>query len=321
MNEASALTSQEPHPTSNRWRAPAIYLLMIAAAIGLFLAIRSWGEALTLPDQNALAPHAVTAPPPHALAPHAVTAPPPHALAPHAVTAPPPRPDAILHLLIALATVILLGSVLGRIFTYVGQPPVIGEVVAGILLGPSFFGQVAPDAAGFILPPSVAPFLEIIAQLGVILYMFLIGLEFDGARLRDHAQSSIAIAHASIVVPFVLGSFLALGVFRELAPAGVRFTNFALFMGIALSVTAFPVLARILSDRGMTRSKLGILALGCAAADDVTAWCMLAIVVGITQAKLDAAVWVCFFSVAYLAFMLAAVRPVAKHLALRFDEA
>jgi Kef-type K+ transport system membrane component KefB len=291
MNQSVSPTTQAPAPP-NRWRAPALYGLMVALAVSFFFQIRTWGDALPLPK---------TAPP-------------------ASVAAPPPAGDAILHVLLALAAVILVGRLLGRIFTYIGQPPVIGEVVAGILLGPSLLGRLAPEAAGLILPATVAPFLGVIAQLGVILYMFLVGLEFDGARLRSHAHTSIAIAHASIVVPFMLGSLLALGLYSHLAPGGVPFTSFALFMGIALSVTAFPVLARILSDRGMTRTELGILALGCAAADDVTAWCLLAFVVGITQAKIEGALWVCVLSVAYVAAMVGLVRPAAKHLAARYQD-
>src|SRR5207237_10884006 len=117
-----------------------------------------------------------------------------------------------------------------------------------------------------------------------------------------------------------LGSLLALGIFTELAPRGVPFTSFAMFMGIALSVTAFPVLARILSDRGMARSELGMLALACAAVGDVTAWCLLALVVGVAQAKLEGALWVCLLSLVYIAVMFLVVRPVAKRLASRFDD-
>src|SRR5205807_4487787 len=123
-----------------------------------------------------------------------------------------------------------------------------------------------------------------------------------------------------IVFPFLLGSFLALGIYSDLAPGGVPFTSFALFMGVALSVTAFPVLARILGDRGMARSELGILALGCAAADDVTAWCLLAFVVGVAQTKLDEALWVCALSIVYIALMLTVVRPLARRIVRRYED-
>ncbi len=140
------------------------------------------------------------------------------------------------------------------------------------------------------------------------------------ARLRSHARASIAISHASMVFPFLLGNLLALVMYQDLAPAHVPFTSFALFMGIALAVTAFPVLARILSDRGVARSELGVLALGCAAIDDVTAWCLLAVVVGVAQAQFDHALWVCALAAAYIAAMVIVVRPVAQSLARRYQD-
>jgi Kef-type K+ transport system membrane component KefB len=294
MNDQRTTTTTRIPRVSGTARATALYVAMLIATDGLFFLIHSWGEALRLPDASVPAKDAVA-----------------QAL---------PKSDAILHVLVALAAVIVAGRVLGWAFGYIGQPPVIGEVVAGILLGPSFLGQVSPAVAGFVLPPTVAPFLSVIAQLGVILYMFLIGLELDGARLRRHAHASVAIAHASIAFPFLLGSCLALAIFSDLAPSGVPFTSFALFMGIALSVTAFPVLARILSDRGIARSELGMLALACAAVGDVTAWCLLALVVGVAQAQLDNALWVCILSAVYLAVNLAVVRPIAKQLARRYQE-
>ena len=284
----------DSRPPVRPWPFTLVYVLMVVGAIGLFLLIRSWGETLPPPETGATTHRDVTPP--------------------------PPKGDAIAHVLVALAAVILVGRLLGWAFAYLGQPAVIGEVIAGILLGPSLLGRVAPDAAAFVLPTGIAPFLEIIAQLGVVLYMFLVGLEFDGARLRKHAHSSIAISHASIVVPFLLGSCLALWLYSDLAPRSVSFTTFALFIGIALSVTAFPVLARILGDRGMARSELGLLALGCAAADDVTAWCLLAFVVGVAQAQLESALLVCALSVAYIAVMFVVVRPLAGRFALRLEE-
>jgi Kef-type K+ transport system membrane component KefB len=279
----------------------ALYVLLLIMTIGIFSLIRYWGEALPAAE---LDPDAV--PGASVSAQQKVDA--------------GRSGDALLHVLLALASVIVAGRTLGWLLARAGQPPVIGEVVAGIVLGPSLLGRLLPDVSGFLLPPSVAPFLGVIAQLGVVLYMFLVGLEFDSARLRQHVHTSVAIAHASIIVPFLLGSCLALVIYSELAPSGVPFTSFALFMGISLAVTAFPVLARILSDRGMTRSELGMLALGCAAADDVTAWCLLAFVVGVTQSKVESAVWVCIFSLVYIAIIFIVVRPVAKRLARRFDD-
>ena len=197
--------------------------------------------------------------------------------------------DTLWHLLIALTVVVIAGRILGRLFVYIHQPPVIAEVIAGILLGPSLLGQISPEAYAYILPGTVAPFLGVVAQLGVILYMFLVGLELNPDHLRGQVHATVATSHASIVVPFVLGSGLSLYLYPRFATSDVPFTNFALFIAIAMSITAFPVLARILAERNMMRTRLGVVAITCAAVDDVTAWCLLAFVVGVVQAKADGA--------------------------------
>src|SRR5262245_16695309 len=194
-------------------------------------------------------------------------------------------PDLLAHLLLALAAVVMTGRLLGTLFRAIGQPPVIGEVVAGILLGPSLLGSVSPDAYAFLLPPTVAPSLGLLSQLGVALYMFLVGVELDTDGLRGHLRATVTIAQSSIVLPFGLGAALAAYLAKDLAPAGVPFAHFVLFMGVAMSITAFPVLARILADTGLTRSDLGRLALTCAAVGDVTAWCLLAFIVGVVQSR------------------------------------
>jgi Kef-type K+ transport system membrane component KefB len=228
------------------------------------------------------------------------------------VAAPSQKGDSLLHVLLALVAILLICRFVSRIFVFLGQPPVIGEVVAGILLGPSFLGQISPEAASFLLPPAAAPFLGVIAQLGVILYMFLVGLELNTERIRAHAHSTLTISHASIVFPFLLGAFLSLWLYPRLSHAGVPFTSFALFMGVALAITAFPVLARILTDRRLDKTDLGILALSCAATNDVTAWCLLAFVVGVAQAELSHAVQTVVLAVGYLVFMFGVVRPIAQ---------
>jgi Kef-type K+ transport system membrane component KefB len=219
--------------------------------------------------------------------------------------------DAFFHVLLALVAIVILSRGLGKVLTLVGQPRVIGEVVAGIALGPSLLGNVAPAAMAFILPASAAPLLAVIAQLGVVLYMFLVGLELNAGLLRSRAHATVAISHASIVVPFLLGTVLALWLYPRLAPAGVRFTSFALFMGVAMAITAFPVLARILTDRRMEKTELGVVALSCAAADDVTAWCLLALMVGLAKAELGAAVRTVLLALGYIGMMFGVVRPVA----------
>src|SRR5690348_661816 len=146
----------------------------------------------------------------------------------------------LLHLLAALAAVVLLGRVLGYLFRGIGQPPVIGEVVAGIVLGPSLLGYLWPGAYAFLLPASVAPSLMLISQLGVVLYMFLVGVELDTSVFRGQVRSTVMIALSGIALPFALGVGLATKLFARLAPGGVLESNFVLFLGIAMSITAFP---------------------------------------------------------------------------------
>ena len=197
--------------------------------------------------------------------------------------------DALFHVLLALAAVIVAGQLLGRALAWFGQPPVIGEVLAGICLGPSLLGRIAPDAAAFVLPVSIAPTIGLIAQAGVVLYMLLVGLELHAQMLRDRLRHAIGAAQGSIVVPFILGALLSVYLYPTLAATGVSRTNFALFMGVAMSITAFPVLARILTDRNMTRTELGVTALTCAAVSDVVACALLAMLVGLTQSSVGGA--------------------------------
>ena len=205
---------------------------------------------------------------------------------------------------------------LGWLFAYVNQPPVIGEVVAGILLGPSLLG---PEVSALVLPPSVAPYLGIIAQLGVVLYMFLVGLELNPALLKQRAHATVATSHASILAPFILGALLSLLLYPRVSTSDVSFTSFALFMGVSMSITAFPVLARILTDYRMSQTRLGVLALSCAAIDDVTAWCLLAFVVGIAKAEVGQGLLVAGGAVAFIAFMFLLSRPIMQRVAVRWD--
>jgi Kef-type K+ transport system membrane component KefB len=217
--------------------------------------------------------------------------------------------DLLWHLLLALAAVVISGRVLGRVFRVLGQPPVIGDVVAGIALGPSLLGAIWPDAYAFLLPQAVAPSLGLLSQLGVALYMFTIGVELDTDVLRGQLRATVTIAQAGIVLPLVLGGALAVVVAEDLAPAGVPLSHFVLFMGVAMAITAFPVLARILADTGLTRTDLGRLAVTCAAVGDVTAWCLLAFVVGVVQSREGSAIFPSVMTVGYIALMFIVIRP------------
>jgi Kef-type K+ transport system membrane component KefB len=270
-----------------RWRAPLWYALMVTGAIGVFLAVRWVGEPLSTTEEIAVKPASEAA-----------------------VSN---RSEALLHMLFALVAVVAAGQLAARIFVWLRQPPVIGEVMAGIALGPSLLGAVSPAASDAILPDDVAPYLAVVAQLGVILYMFTVGLELDVSLLRKRGHLVVAISHASIVAPFVLGAILALALYSSMAPQGVRFTPFALFLAASISITAFPVLARILTDRGLASTELGGIALASAAIGDVTAWCLLAFVVGVAQAQIDEAIRTSLLTLAYLAAMFLAVRPLLAH--------
>ena len=222
--------------------------------------------------------------------------------------------DLLFHVLLALAAVVIAGHVLGGALARLGQPPVIGEVVSGILLGPSLLGAVAPGVEAFLFPESARPALGVIAQLGVILYMFVVGLEFEPASLRRRAAPYVVTSQASIAVPFALGCALAAWIYPDLSQPGVPWVAFAMFMGVAMSITAFPVLARILTDRGLSRTELGTAALTCAAVDDVTAWCLLAVTVGIARASLSDALVVVALTVVFIALMVLVARPIAVRL-------
>jgi len=227
----------------------------------------------------------------------------------------------LFHLLLAMAAVIVVGRLLAPVFRAVGQPPVIGEVIAGIVLGPSLLGRLSPAAFGYILPADVAPFLGIVAQLGVILYMFLVGLELNPDVVRQRVHAAVTTSLASILLPFALGWVLAVYLYPRFATSDVAFTHFALFVGVAMSITAFPVLARILTDRGMSRTELGVLALSCAAVDDITAWCLLAFIVGVVQATAGGGVvLVILMTLAFIAFMFTVVRPIAVRLAGQVED-
>ena len=215
-------------------------------------------------------------------------------------------------LLLQMIVIILAARALGALFRRIGQPSVTGEIVAGILLGPSLLGWVLPDAHSFLFPTTSLEALKLFSQIGVILFMFVVGIELDLQHLRQKAQAAVLVSHASIVIPFFLGVGLSLFLYETLAPATVSFNAFALFMGIAMSITAFPVLARIIEERGLGRSPLGALAIACAAVDDVTAWCILAIVVAIVKADgWGGAVQTIVLALAFIAVMVLVVRPQA----------
>ena len=213
-------------------------------------------------------------------------------------------------LLLQVLVIVVAARSLGSLFRKIGQPPVIGEMVAGILLGPSLLGWIAPAAQSFVFPSDSLDPLKLLSQIGVILFMFVVGIELNLDHLRDKADAAVMVSHASIVVPFFLGTGLAFFLYAPLAPAGVPFSAFAMFIGVSMSITAFPVLARILEERGIGRTHLGTTAIACAAVDDVTAWCLLAVVIAIVKSGgIGGALWTIGLSVLFIAFMFFFVRP------------
>ncbi|AKJ05465.1 Kef-type K+ transport system membrane component KefB [Archangium gephyra] len=226
--------------------------------------------------------------------------------------------NALSLLIVQLVVIIGLSRLIGNGARWLGQPLVIAEVLAGILLGPSMLGWLAPGVMGALFPADSMPVLRMLSQLGPILFMFLIGLELDPRVLRGQGRASLFISHTSILVPFALGALAALVLHPRLSEPSVPFSSFVLFMGAAMSVTAFAVLARILSEHGLLRSKVGMLALTCAAVDDVTAWCLLAFVVSLVRASdLMHAGLTTLLALLYIGFMLGLVRPFLARLGAR----
>ena len=191
-------------------------------------------------------------------------------------------PDTLL-LLAQIAGILVAARLVGRAVALIGQPRVVGEMLAGIMLGPSLLGWAAPGLSASLFPPGSLGFLSALSQIGLVFFMFLVGLELDLSLLRGQGKAAVVTSHASIIAPFCLGAVLALFLYPRLSDDGVSFTAFALFVGAAMSVTAFPVLARMLTERGMLRTRLGTVTIAAAAVDDVTAWCILAVVIVVAR--------------------------------------
>ena len=224
-------------------------------------------------------------------------------------------------LLLASAVIIVVARLVGGLFRRINQPQVVGEIVAGIVLGPSLLGNVWPQAQHYLFSSQVLPFIDVLAQIGLIFFMFLIGLELDVRLLKGRGHAAATVSHVSIIGPFLLGSALALYLFTELGSGKGKFTEFALFMGASMSITAFPVLARILTERGIYKTRLGAVTLTCAAIDDVTAWCMLAVVVAIARANGAASALVTIgLSAAFIVVMLLVVRPLLARVAGYYEQ-
>lgn len=216
-------------------------------------------------------------------------------------------------LLAQIITIIIVARFFGWVFRKIGQPTVIGEIIAGIVLGPSLVGMYFPEFSMVLFPIASLGNLQFLSQIGLILFMFVIGMELDLKVLKNKANDAVVISHASIVIPFALGIGLAYFVYHRFAPEGVKFLAFSLFMGIAMSITAFPVLARIVQERGIHKTRLGAIVITCAAADDITAWCLLAVVIAIVKAgTFVSSLYIIGLAVLYVLAMIFIVKPFLK---------
>jgi Kef-type K+ transport system membrane component KefB len=221
---------------------------------------------------------------------------------------------------LAVAIVLVVARVFGIVAVKVGQPRVIGEVIAGIVLGPSLLGALSANLQSVIFPSDTLAALGVIANLGLIFYMFLVGLEVDRGQLRGKVAQAAAISNASVALPMLLGIAIALPLYKLVGPQK-KFVAFAIFMGVAMSITAFPVLARILSERRMLKRPVGALAIACAAIDDVTAWFLIALATTIAVSGTfgDVAKTI-GEAVAFTLVMALVVRRIIARMATAFDE-
>jgi len=225
----------------------------------------------------------------------------------------------LITLLIAVSVVVVACKLSGMLMQRIGQPPVTGEIVAGIVLGPSVLGAFWPAGASAVLPASIVPNLNVLAQVGVVLFLMLAGLEINTALLRGRGKVALLVSHVSIAFPSMLGVGVAVFAYTEFAPEGIGFLAFALFFGVSLSITALPVLVRILQDIGMFGSKVGVLALTCALVDDVTAWTLLAIVVAlVTASSLGGVAVTIGLTAVFVALLFFVVKPLLARMVTRF---
>lgn len=215
-----------------------------------------------------------------------------------------------------LVIILVAARLTGYLFRMIHQPQVVGEMVAGIILGPSLFGWIAPNAFNFIFPEESLGFIAIVSQLGLIVFMFLIGLELDLGVLKSRRRTAMITSPFSVLLPLVLGILLAVMLYPRHGYSNVPFAVFALFIGVAMSITAFPVLARILTERKLMRTELGAVAIACAALNDVTGWIILALAVLLARSgESGLPLWITIIGIAiYLIVMIGPLRGLMRRL-------
>lgn len=224
------------------------------------------------------------------------------------------QPIAIL--ILQIVVILLAVRIFGWICRRIGQPTVVGEIIAGVILGPSLLGLYFPEISSFIFPESSLGNISFLSQIGLILFMFIVGMELDFRTLKNKANDATIISHTSIAVTFGLGVIVAFFLFNKFTHPDTHFITFALFMGIAMSIAAFPVMARIVHERGINKTPLGSTIITCAAIDDITAWCLLAVVIAIAKAgSVGSSLFVILLAIVYIIFMFKVVRPFLKRIA------
>ncbi|OFY39812.1 MAG: hypothetical protein A2X18_02270 [Bacteroidetes bacterium GWF2_40_14] len=222
-------------------------------------------------------------------------------------------------LLLEIIAILAVSKVFGFIITKIGQPSVIGEMIAGIVLGPSIMGFLFPEIFDFLFPLNSLANLEFLSQIGLAFFMFIIGMELDLDQLKNKTYNAIVISNTSIIFPYFLGVVVSYFLYEQFAPANVSFTAFALFIGISVSITAFPVLARILQERGLTKTSLGAIVIASAAFNDVTAWCILVMVIAIIKAgSIASALLSILFTIVFILLMFYAIRPWIKRISDKY---
>ncbi len=218
-------------------------------------------------------------------------------------------------LLLQILSILIVSRIFGFVFVKLGQPTVIGEILAGIVLGPSLLGYFFPETYSFLFAPDSLSNIYIISQVGLVLFMFTVGMELDLGMLKNKMGVTFVISHSSIIIPYLLGMVLAYFIYQDYAAGHTDFLSFALFIGISMSITAFPVLARIVQEKGLQQSHLGAISIASAANDDITAWCLLAAVTAIAKTgSFASSIYTILFSIVYVVIMLAVVRPFLKRL-------
>jgi len=218
-------------------------------------------------------------------------------------------------LLLQIIIIVGLSRIFGFLFRMMGQPAVVGEIISGIMLGPSLVGHYFPEFSSFIFPGESLINLQFLSQIGLAFFMFVVGMELDISKIRSRAGDALVVSHATITLNYFLGVVLAYYLYENFAGKDTSFISFALFMGIAMSITAFPVLARILQEKGLTKTPLGNMAITCAAIDDVTAWCLLAVIIGVVKAEDPSGAMVTIgLAIAFVIFTFRVIGPMLNRL-------